>query len=225
MVNTVTAESHPAFEETSDEIIVEIWNDSNSPLIFAPTHGRLRARWVHANMAKTGRMPHKSIANLPDPILGMRIGINVAKRHCRVFDPLGTTPEGQKQWEATQRILKASPQLNAPCRVEKDQHFYTECSESFLKTWLYHLRMALDCKLIQVISGGPFPSLPEILAMRGKTEVGQLNQMAHKKQYLEDQPDWAPPESDGRELVGAGSRGGRGPKSPPVDPQKPQENS
>lgn len=209
MATAVLAESDPRFKESpGEEIIVEVWNDKTRPWVFPPTKfsAPMRPRWVQANMTSSGRLPHTSIAKMPD-LPGYRIGVNVKRRTCRYFDPLATTSTGRKLWTQAKSIIDAAKNFLPNCQIEKEQHFYFDCTDTELKTWLHWLRRGIDTGLVKLVEGSArMPSAAEIAAMPGKTEVNQLNNMTHKRRYLEDDEDYQPPkEMPGRrEMVGAG---------------------
>lgn len=193
----------------STEITIEIGDDRNRQVLFAPTQEKLRGRWSNFN-SNGARSMHPSLAQMP-AIPGIYLRVNLAKRQLTRLDPLKDTEEGRRIWEQVQRILEAD---SAHFNMMKpwDKVVVDNAPENQVKTWVYWFCRLVESNQAKVISG-ELPTKEELARMPGRALTEQFN-------FYRQSPTYA--DLGEEELVGAGQgrRSGSGGKDDGKEPSK-----
>lgn len=151
---------------------IEVCSPKNHGLFWALTGTKLRGHWSHRVSA--GVTVHDALAAIhraAPEIPGICLEVDVTERVARQYDPLNETDEGRAIWRAIEPLLKGSP-FGEMRRWDLWER--PNLTNDELKTWLHHMRYAVDNGWAVLVAGSPqLPTLDAIAQMPG----GRLTQL------------------------------------------------
>jgi hypothetical protein len=167
----------------------------NGSVLFQPLAEKLRGRWTTHKILHTTM--HAALQSMPSPIPGEMVGVNIATKTVRKFDPL-SLPENADLWNAMKEHYRNYQEYFGMMNKLMPGYEQAGCDNTVLKTWLYWMRRIVDAGVAIVVpKSAPLPNADLIKKLPGLTQIGQFNETSTRPMYRECfddfftlRPDW-----------------------------------
>lgn len=175
--------------------LIEVATNHNNSILWPVNQRKLRGRWDRDKFPR-GSVTDDEFSKMPNPIPGMYIEVDSAKRMARIFDILGDeNPKVQSILKRIEEVIKASGVADR-ARIGPDKtETLTKLDDNELKTWAYYARRFLDNRCVE-IKKGAVPTMEEIEALPGLTRREIFDQSPLKPEYSALPKRYKAPEPD-----------------------------
>ena len=160
------------------EVVLEVGDDKNRCIMFGPSQMRLRGWWKRENLI--GISMHETLTQMPN-LPGLHIVLDLPNRVLKILDPLSFN-ENKDLLVQAKKIHKEMFRTDAGPEKEYREE---DCSDTKIKSWLFHVRRMLDNKQCRIISGA-MPSMDKIVELPGYTMTEMWDSSSRSRKYREE---------------------------------------